>query len=178
MFPVETASFLARTPLFRELTLAEVLDLVFALEEVSAPEGGLVFEEGAAGDAWYVIRSGRVEVQRSTADGLPHRLAELETGDCFGEMALLDGSPRTGSVVALERTALLRFPKSAFDRLVADGGTVATRVVLGLARVVTARQRELTWIVMDMVEDKADQPDPRHAALAKALWASLTMDGE
>ena len=87
----DAPSFLVRTPLLRDLNPAELLDLEPILTEVTVPAGGLVFEEGDEGEACYVIRTGRVGVQRATHQGVSHRLAELEPGGCFGEIALLDG---------------------------------------------------------------------------------------
>lgn len=92
-------ALLRRVPMFRTLPLPSIEHLARGLETVETPAGVRVFEQGDAGDHFYVIESGRAEV---VGDGRP--VAGLGPGDGFGEIALLRRTPRTATVVA--RTAL------------------------------------------------------------------------
>ena len=84
--------------------------------------GDRIIVQGEAGDAFYVIASGLVEVVH---DG--RRVATLGRGDSFGEIALLSDRPRTASVVALETVESLRLPRAAF--LEAVTGSARSTVV-------------------------------------------------
>jgi ATP-binding cassette, subfamily B, bacterial len=101
-------------PLFEHLDdaqLAAIADL-FVTERYA--EGEVVVEEGASGDRLHIIVRGEIEVLKRDADGRPRRLAVLDDGDFFGEIALLQGVPRTATVrtrspclmLALERAEL------------------------------------------------------------------------
>ena len=71
--------------------------------------GDRIIVEGEAGDAFYIIASGSVEVVH---DDL--RVALLGQGDSFGEIALLSDRPRTATVVALDTVESLRLPRAPF----------------------------------------------------------------
>lgn len=68
--------------------------------------GDTVFREGEVGNCAYLIEQGRVEIS-TLCDGIRMVLAEMGPGDLFGEMAIIDGRPRTATVTALEATRLM-----------------------------------------------------------------------
>jgi len=68
----------------------------------------ILFNEGDEAQELFVVRSGRVGVGRRTPDGRESLVALMEPGDVFGEMPLFDGSPRSASARAMERSQLLR----------------------------------------------------------------------
>lgn len=72
--------------------------------------GEVVFEEGAVGDGVYVLESGRIEIAGRSMPGRLHRLAIMEPGDYFGEMAVFDGGPRSASAIAMEEVQLHFLP--------------------------------------------------------------------
>ena len=82
--------------------------------------GDIVFRQGEAGEAMYIIQSGAVEVsQRKNAR--ESVIAILEKGDFFGEMALLQNEPRSATITAISLTRLIPLPKALFfDRLKRD----------------------------------------------------------
>lgn len=97
-------------------TLLERLASQFGVEEY--PAGRLVCEEGDAGDRFYVVAHGSVEVLRSDAGtGARHRVAVLQDGDYFGELALLTNSPRNASVRTLTHCLMLALPRTHFRHL-------------------------------------------------------------
>jgi CRP/FNR family transcriptional regulator, cyclic AMP receptor protein len=103
--------FLVATPLFDRLDAAERAEVVRIMDVQRLAKGEEVFHEGDAGDAWYVIFDGRVEVTKEMPSGQT-RIAVLRGGTCFGEMAILDGLARSATVRALEPLARCS-PKSA-----------------------------------------------------------------
>ncbi|RUS45139.1 ABC transporter transmembrane domain-containing protein [Cohnella sp. AR92] len=87
--------------------------------EVFEP-GDIVVREGDEGNKFYIIVRGQVEVLKRSADGENARVAVLQDGDHFGEIALLRGIPRTATVRAMGRSVLLSARREAFRELV-DG---------------------------------------------------------
>jgi len=78
------------------------------------PEGREVLHEGDSGDRFYIIVRGRVAVLKNSPSGEIRKLAVLETGDHFGEIALLSSVPRTASVRTLTPCIFLTLSRSQF----------------------------------------------------------------
>ena len=136
-------SFLVATPLFDGLDAAERAEVVRIMEVERLTDGEAVFQEGDPGDAWYVIFEGRASVMKSAADGA-WKIRVMERGECFGEMAILDGHPRSATVRADGPLTVFRFRRTRFDQLLEQGSLGAYKLVLGMARMLSQRHRELT----------------------------------
>jgi CRP-like cAMP-binding protein len=80
---------------------------------VSLDPRARLFAKGDKGDALYVVLEGEVEVRLSSEGGRDVRIAALGAGSVIGEMAALDGGPRSADVDAVRRTRLLRIPRDA-----------------------------------------------------------------
>src|SRR4051812_2451959 len=93
--PETLLPFLKRVPLFAGLTEAEMLVFACVCRLQQIPKGNILFQRGDPGSAAYVIRSGALAMLVSTPDGRELRINELHAGDCFGELALLTGKPRS-----------------------------------------------------------------------------------
>jgi ATP-binding cassette, subfamily B, bacterial len=94
--------------------LQEITDL-FIMEKFEA--GVRVVEQGGEGDKFYIIVRGKVEVVVKLDSGTSRRLAVLEDGDHFGEIALLRSVPRTASIAALTPCVCLALSREDFDPL-------------------------------------------------------------
>jgi CRP/FNR family cyclic AMP-dependent transcriptional regulator len=95
--------------------------------------GAILFREGDAGEALYVIQVGRVRLTK-LIDGQHTILAELGPGDFLGELAMMAGRPQNTSARALEATRCLVIDGSALEELVAASPEVAVRLVQELGR--------------------------------------------
>ncbi|CAA7624606.1 cyclic nucleotide-binding domain-containing protein [Magnetospirillum sp. UT-4] len=84
------------------------------LDRRSIEAGKVIFEQGDNGDAAYVVESGEVAVFKEI-DGERVRLGSIKPGGIFGEMAVIDGSPRMATAIADTHTVLVRVPKAVFD---------------------------------------------------------------
>jgi len=73
-----------------------------------------IFNKGDPGDCLYGVLSGRVRIYSTSAEGSEIMLNVMEAGELFGEIALLDGRPRTASAAAMERADLLRIHRDHF----------------------------------------------------------------
>ena len=90
--------------------------------------GEIVIRQGEEGNCMYVILEGKVEVLSET-DGKLVRLAVLERGDFFGEMAIFHSEVRTATVRTITETRLLTIDKKAFLRRIEDDPSLAFRIV-------------------------------------------------
>jgi CRP-like cAMP-binding protein len=101
------------------------------------PSGAVLFEEGDPGSRMYVIQAGQVRIEKRVGTRRV-TLATLGPGEAFGEMALLEGQPRSASAVVEEDARILEIDQAAFADLVKGNGEVALR----LLRRLSARLRE------------------------------------
>ena len=130
-----TPDVLAASPLFRELEPDARRELSLEIVPVRLGGGETLMREGDAGDAMYVVVSGRLSVVVATAAGGEQSIAEVGRGETVGEMALLTGAPRSATVRGLRDTVLLRLSKSSFDALIERH----PRATMALARVIVKR---------------------------------------
>lgn len=107
--------------------------------------GDLIVEEGAPGDALYVLLSGKVRAYSSDEAEREITYCIDTAGDCFGEMAL-DGGPRSATVEALEPSVCSFVTRITAFRRMAEDGTLATELLMRVirrAREATERARRL-----------------------------------
>src|SRR5258708_36465557 len=101
------------------------------------PAGTVLFREGDRGATMYVIRSGKVKISKHISD-TELTLAVLGPGEFFGEMALLEGLPRSAGATVVEDAALIELEQTAFEMLVRKNSEIAVR----LMRRLSSRLRE------------------------------------
>jgi len=101
------------------------------------PAGTVLFREGDAGRTMYVIRSGKVNIVKRISDN-EITLAVLGPGEFFGEMALLEGLPRSAGATVVDDALLIELEQNAFETLVRKNGEIAVR----LMRRLSSRLRE------------------------------------
>lgn len=85
------------------------------LDRRSYERGKVVFAQGESGDAAYVVETGEVAIFKDI-DGETVKLGTIKQGGIFGEMAVIDGSPRMATAIAECHTILVRVPKAVFNQ--------------------------------------------------------------
>lgn len=131
-------AWLAAVPLLAGLDEGARRRLAGRFQAQRVAAGEVVIREGDAGDAFYVIARGKVEVVVAVGEA-ERRLAVLADGDFFGEMALVDDAPRSASVRALLPSLLLALSRVDFQAMLRDREDV--RAAVEAARV----QRHAAW---------------------------------
>ena len=131
--PVSTA-LLRNVPLLSLLSDAELALLARVVARKSYARGSQILVAGNPTDSLYILISGRVKVFMSDLDGKEVILAILEPNEFVGEMGLIDNSPRSANVVALEPCEVVCISKSDFKRCLADNFDMAMTVMRGLVK--------------------------------------------
>lgn len=140
----ECVELLAKVPLFEGLTPA-ALELVAAVvSEEHHALGTVVFSHGDVGDNLYIILRGRVRISRQIAGMGEEALAILNPGAIFGEMALLDDTPRSADARVHESCDLLVLSRDAFEDLLFLHKDLAYEVLWSMVRILSARLRATT----------------------------------
>jgi CRP-like cAMP-binding protein len=102
-----------------QLPAAHVEELLKRFEHVHVPRGTTVIREGEEGDYYYLVAAGRFQVERAVG-GAKVVLAELKSGDAFGEEALVSEAKRNATVSALSEGKLLRVRRHDFNELLRE----------------------------------------------------------
>ena len=129
---------LRNVPLFSGLDETELERLSRVATRRRAGRGDQVVRAGESADALLILPTGRAQVTNFDEEGREIILAWLGPGEFFGEMGLIDGSPRSASVVAVENCELLSIGKNEFQRCMQEN----FQVVLKLMQILVRRLRE------------------------------------
>jgi len=120
---------LQRVPLFSGFDEDELRRVAELSRIVEAPAGKVITQIGEAGDSFFVIIDGTVVVRTPVGAG-----GQLRPGDFFGEMSLVDGEPRSATVVATTDLRLLVVDRSHFCRLLDEAPDLTRRILTILSR--------------------------------------------
>lgn len=127
--------------LFAGLKPRELQTLETFLHERSYLPGEVIFDEGEEGQALYLILSGGVLICHPGQGGRP--IARLVAGNLFGEMALIEDSPRVAQAKAAEPTELAVLFRGDFERLMESHAQIASSIAIQLARLLGRRLRQM-----------------------------------
>ena len=128
--------------LFVNLTPGELQIVDGLLHERNYLEGEVIFDEGEEGQAIYIVAAGDVLICRQ-GQGEAGRMAQLGTGTFFGELALLDNSPRSAQARAATACQLIVFFRDDFVGLLDTHARIASKISRELARHLGARMRDM-----------------------------------
>lgn len=184
--PPRVAEFLGYVPIFQRLTPDERRVFAGLVREQKVPRGALIVRQGDLGDALFVVRAGMVKVTVIGEDGREVILGTLGATSHFGELALLDGRPRSAHVLAMEPTTLYVLRREDFRRQVEQMPRVAWALLEELSRRLREADQKITGLVLldvpgrvaRLLLDRAsgDPPvverAPTHETMAQMIGAS------
>jgi CRP/FNR family transcriptional regulator, cyclic AMP receptor protein len=127
------AEALRSIPLFSGMSDGSIEIIAGIVRDASFPSGASLVREGEPGDSFLIIRNGSATVEQGG-----RTLRELGSGDFLGEIALIDGGPRTASVTAVEPIDALVIDRPGFSRLMNEFPVIRFDLVNAL----TQRLRE------------------------------------
>ena len=165
--PFTAKTVIERNRLFRGLEKAAIERVAALATRRLYEQGAVVFMRGDPGDSLCGVVSGRVRISASRPGGKEVFLNIMGPGDAFGEIALLDGQPRTATATTLARTELIIIRRDRFSGLLASEPQLA----LHLIQLLCARVR---WTAQQM-EDSALLGVP--ARIAKRILSLARLDG-
>ncbi|HEY9166232.1 MAG TPA: cyclic nucleotide-binding domain-containing protein [Candidatus Kryptonia bacterium] len=154
---VET--LLSKVPIFSQLDRRELTKLAAIVHKREYTAGELVFSKGDPGLGMYVIEEGEVEIVIAGPNGSPKVLALLETGDFFGELSLLDESPRSATASVKHDSKIIGFFRPDLIDLLDRSPKAGTKILFKLGEVIGTRLRitnEQLAIISDELEKRSN----------------------
>src|SRR5438128_7812403 len=128
-----TIDTLRQVPLFESLDDEAADELCHLLESLDCKAGAFLFRADDEGNAMYIIERGKVRICVHTVDGREVTLTELDRGDFFGEMALLNGQRRSADAVVAEGARLAILSRENFLSFMRSSPDVALEMLTALA---------------------------------------------
>ena len=128
----ELAAWLGRSVVFGGLDQDELRGLAGIARQTTLAPGAVLFEQGEESDGLYIVISGIVRIYLTADDGREATISLLEDGEMIGEIALLDGLPRSAGAAALTETRLIFIPHRPLCELLDSSTKLARQVMLML----------------------------------------------
>ncbi len=139
-----------------QLESSDIARITRACVQVSVEEGKDLIVKGETSVDLYIVTDGSFKVYDDTlGEDFVHAI--LDRGDVFGEMAFIDGTPRSASVKAITDGTLLRMGRKEFDNLLASNPDTAMLFIFTLARVIAKRLRDVNLALRNMTFNEYDQ---------------------
>ncbi len=152
---VDLRSFLRPESLLSELSGDCLEALQRAGVRRNVKKGRTIFQKGDDGDSLAIVLEGRIKISAFSASGKESILNILQPGDVLGEIAAIDGGPRTGDAVPIEDAALLQISRRSIMMLIEEDPEFAMSVTRGLCRKLRSASEAIEAGVLDMARRAA-----------------------
>ncbi len=114
-------------------------------------EGTTVFIENMPGESLFLVKRGTIRISKMFAEGDEKTLVVLGPEDIFGEMAVIDGLPRSATARVAEEAELISLKKKELERLCRENASLALKLVSNIVKVFSKRVREANEEYRDML---------------------------
>jgi CRP/FNR family cyclic AMP-dependent transcriptional regulator len=148
----ETRSFLINLPIFSSFNVDELSVFARHMSFIHLQRGEHLFVEGDLGTFMGFVVNGILEVQKKADNGENITLARLTKGSSIGEMALIDKSPRSATVIAKQATTVVTLTDKGFDLLAEKYPPLGIKVIQKVARLLSLNMRRTSSKLADLIQ--------------------------
>ncbi|MBT6175969.1 MAG: cyclic nucleotide-binding domain-containing protein [Deltaproteobacteria bacterium] len=149
------AAFIRQLPLFHGFNDAEYLDMAEKMKVHRIEAGMFICKENAPGDTCFIIARGQVDILTGRGSQV-HKLCSLGPGHAIGEIALIDGNPRSASARATENVIIFSLKRENFLALVNEGNHAGYKLLQNLVSVLSDRVRQVGDRYVDIFSKPGD----------------------
>jgi CRP-like cAMP-binding protein len=168
----QTIALLRRVPVFSALSTEDLEQVAHVAMSRRFEAGAVVFKEGDEGSTCYIVRSGRARAIREHPDGRSITLAHFESGDIFGEMAMLDGERRSATVETTEGTETIAILSADMHRLLREYPDISVKLIAALGQRLRDTNERLARQSFQTVQSRVA------AALSQLVAAARVGEGD
>ena len=148
----ETRSFLINLPIFSSFNVDELSIFAKHMSFIHLQRGEHLFVEGDQGTFMGFVVNGILEVQKKADTGENIALARLTKGSSIGEMALIDKSPRSATVIAKQATTVVTLTDKGFELLAENYPPLGIKVIQKIARLLSLNMRRTSSKLADLIQ--------------------------
>ncbi len=147
----ETRDFLLSLSLFDDFKVDELTLLTHHMSYIQLQRGEFLFVEGDKGDFMGFVVNGVLEVLKKSATGENVLIARLAKGSSIGEMALIDKSTRSATVISRQPSLMITLTSKGFDQLLQKSPTTGVKIIRKIARLLSLNMRRTSSKLADLL---------------------------
>jgi|TARA_B100001758_G_C18244591_1_gene522469 CRP/FNR family cyclic AMP-dependent transcriptional regulator len=149
------AAFIRQIPLFTGLNHEEYLDIAAKMQVHRIAKDSFICKQNAPGDTCFFVARGQVDILTGRGSQV-YKLCTLGPGHAIGEVALLDGNPRSASAKSKEEVIIFALKRTSFLELVDEGNRAGYKVLENLVSTVTDRVRQVSQRYVEIFSKPGD----------------------
>lgn len=149
--PAERADLIDGTRWATDLSWPEIETMAGYMSAATVAKEELLFREGEKDLTLYLVVSGSIDVRKRDSAGQVRTIATVGSGRTLGEMALIDGEPRSASAVAAEDAVVLLLTERAFHDMIQNPPNLGVKLLLKLARLMSQRLRQTSGALVELL---------------------------
>ena len=135
---------------FNDMDDSEIEALRGSIQVKEYEAGDIIFREGSSSEL-YIVVSGKVGVNKMTAEGDQYKIITLEKGNVFGIMSFLDEINHDATIIAEQKSRVIKIEKAAFDNIANSNLSIAFKILRRLAMHLTGIVRKTNREYMDLM---------------------------
>lgn len=151
----DTRNFLVSLPIFDSFNVDELTLLAKHMSFVHLQRGEYLFVEGDKGSFMGFVVQGLLDVVKKTESGQNVVIARLTKGNSIGEMALIDKSPRSATVIAKQPTTMVTLTEKGFDKLTEKSPLLGIKVIQKVSRLLSLYMRRTSSRLADLMQSNS-----------------------
>ncbi|WP_235281896.1 ATP-binding protein [Methyloterricola oryzae] len=156
-------------PVLREIPTNILGEVARGGKHQATPSGTVLFREGDSGDHWYCILAGDIRVHAKGNTEIDREITVFHAGDTFGELALLDGNPRSATATCISPCRLFLVPQEVFLLLLGSSPAMLTVMLRRLVTKIRYDTEQILETELEKEHIRAEQEAARRRAMSQLV---------
>jgi len=145
----DTALALSNVPIFKGLSQKEIREIEHIIHQREFQAGETIFQQGDPGLGMYIIVLGQVQIVNNQDPDNPIIYSELDDGDFFGDMSLVDEADRSATALAIANTRIIAFFRPELKDILTRFPSLGNKILSNLAEVIARRLRKTNDLLIE-----------------------------